>query len=443
MAMFENFPYTNFHELNLDWIIKVAKDFLDQYTHIQELIQNGEESITNLTESGEQAITEGETAIRELTAEELEALQEKADELEQILQNWFDEHIGYFNNRRIVACGDSYLMDYNYSWGDKLQAMLGLDETSFYKAGLSGGGFLSLPGATGDVGNGFLRGLMLKEGDIPNKDTITDVILCGGLNDSSYTPATFPTELFNTNVEAFISHARQIFPNAKIWIGYCGNAVDVLSSQLGTRTIDNRLYTIEKYSNIQSTTQVAINPDLWKVFTYSFSWFSSDYLHPNTLGMQGIATAIMAWITGSPFFIKHSNYTITRVGTSEVAGASPKSFNSYIDNGDLVVQLNDWYSENNYKGDFIGQPVSALSQGSILHFGNTSSGPIFNKDFTVPVTVAYGNFNGTQKYTSGQLIFETGTAWKLKIHTTESIASGTSIFIVGNNTIRIPAEYYV
>jgi len=28
MAVFEQFPYTNFHELNLDWIIKQMKDVL-------------------------------------------------------------------------------------------------------------------------------------------------------------------------------------------------------------------------------------------------------------------------------------------------------------------------------------------------------------------------------------------------------------------------------
>lgn len=62
------------HNLNLDWIIKIAKDFLDQYTHIQELITNGEESIQNLTTSG------------------LEQLQEKADALEALLQTWYEEH---------------------------------------------------------------------------------------------------------------------------------------------------------------------------------------------------------------------------------------------------------------------------------------------------------------------------------------------------------------
>lgn len=62
-AFGEGFPYTNFHELNMDWIVKIAKDFLDQYTNIQN------------------TITEG-----------LEGLDNKAQELETLLQEWYDTH---------------------------------------------------------------------------------------------------------------------------------------------------------------------------------------------------------------------------------------------------------------------------------------------------------------------------------------------------------------
>ena len=72
--MFQNFPYTDMHQLNLDWIIKIAKDFLDQYTHLQQLISDGETSLQNLT-------TEG-----------MQQLQEKADALEALLQEWYDSH---------------------------------------------------------------------------------------------------------------------------------------------------------------------------------------------------------------------------------------------------------------------------------------------------------------------------------------------------------------
>lgn len=70
----ENFPYTNFHDLNLDWIIKIAKDFLDQYTHIQEIIEQGEEGIQTLTDDS------------------LTALQDKKEELEGLLDQWYETH---------------------------------------------------------------------------------------------------------------------------------------------------------------------------------------------------------------------------------------------------------------------------------------------------------------------------------------------------------------
>ena len=34
MAIFDNFPYTNFHELNLDWVIKNVKTLMDKYENI-------------------------------------------------------------------------------------------------------------------------------------------------------------------------------------------------------------------------------------------------------------------------------------------------------------------------------------------------------------------------------------------------------------------------
>ena len=73
-AFGEGFPYTNFHDLNMDWIIKIAKDFLDQYTHIQQVIADGETSLQQLTDSG------------------LEALQNKKDELEALLDEWYNTH---------------------------------------------------------------------------------------------------------------------------------------------------------------------------------------------------------------------------------------------------------------------------------------------------------------------------------------------------------------
>ena len=87
-AFGEGFPYTNFHDLNMDWIIKIAKDFLDQYTHIQEIIEQGKTDIQDLTTSG------------------LEQLQEKADNLEELLQAWYNEHSEDIANQLADALAD-------------------------------------------------------------------------------------------------------------------------------------------------------------------------------------------------------------------------------------------------------------------------------------------------------------------------------------------------
>lgn len=87
-AFGEGFPYTNFHDLNMDCIIKIAKDFLDQYTHIQQIIEEGEISIQNLTTDG------------------LQQLQEKADALEALLQAWYNEHSEDIANQLADALDD-------------------------------------------------------------------------------------------------------------------------------------------------------------------------------------------------------------------------------------------------------------------------------------------------------------------------------------------------
>ena len=71
------FPYTNFHSMNLDWVIQVAKDFLDQYTNIQQTITDG-----------------------------LDALDAKKEELEALLQAWYDEHSEDIANQLASALED-------------------------------------------------------------------------------------------------------------------------------------------------------------------------------------------------------------------------------------------------------------------------------------------------------------------------------------------------
>ena len=47
MGLFENFPYTNFHELNLDWIIKTMKALDEKVDSIEDRIYNKSKEYTD------------------------------------------------------------------------------------------------------------------------------------------------------------------------------------------------------------------------------------------------------------------------------------------------------------------------------------------------------------------------------------------------------------
>lgn len=88
MALFENFPYSDMHQLNLDWIIKIAKDFLDQYTTIQQVISDGQTSLDNTITSG------------------ISQLDTKADEIETLLNEWYTTHSEDIANQLASALSD-------------------------------------------------------------------------------------------------------------------------------------------------------------------------------------------------------------------------------------------------------------------------------------------------------------------------------------------------
>ena len=85
MAMFENFPYTDMHNLNLDWIIKIAKDFLDQYTELENMIETGKTDLNTI-------ISDGQTSLDAKIADGIEAVNHQASICLDALQAWYNQH---------------------------------------------------------------------------------------------------------------------------------------------------------------------------------------------------------------------------------------------------------------------------------------------------------------------------------------------------------------
>lgn len=62
MGLFENFPYTNFHNLNLDWIIKVLKNAVAELEEIQTNLESVRETANTAKTTADSAATKAENA---------------------------------------------------------------------------------------------------------------------------------------------------------------------------------------------------------------------------------------------------------------------------------------------------------------------------------------------------------------------------------------------
>ena len=203
-----------------------------------------------------------------------------------------NNNLDILNNKKVVLVGDSYLQGYNgegsnvNSWGDYFIQFAKLSSSQYYKVVESGAGFCR----EGGNYRNFLEGL--EYANIPNKNTITDIIVCGGLNDYDYN-----YNQISEAIKNFSDYVNENFPNAKLYIGNIGNH-SVLSAQ-GTSKRKEIVDTILRaYQNCNSYGALYLN-DV-EYICHNYSYFSADKVHLNQNGYEELGKAIFnSWLTGS------------------------------------------------------------------------------------------------------------------------------------------------
>lgn len=208
--------------------------------------------------------------------------------------------------KRIIMISDSYGAhpSVNGSWEKIVENyMSGTDCYSYYAGSM---GFAH----AGDGGYVAETLLAAHENDIPNHNTITDIIFGLGVNDYNES-----VSAVNTALNDLITYVRTQYPHATIWFGFVSWSGAITFSQK-TRLIEHMRTMLDKcgsygckyINNVEYIMHDIRNQE-------------ADHVHPNATGAAFIAEAVLMSLRGATFHYKATlETTLTLTDGSPVAG---------------------------------------------------------------------------------------------------------------------------
>lgn len=360
--MFINrYPYTDTHELNLDWIIRKMKELkieFDEFKVVNNITFSGQWDITkqypawtivsdnNIGYVSQQPVPAGVVLsntdywveVIDYTAQ-IAGLQTRVVALEyndgvqdgeittiQNDINTLDTLTNRLANRKYLFVSDSY----GASIIPKLVAMLDLTSSDYVSLQVGGSGFG--PALTDPLNWQYI----IKNATVANKETFTDVVYIGGVNEIASTAADI-----SAHAASCYDYVHANYVNAKQWYfmdGYVG--------ALGTGTysiVDRTRVSIRVPQCIVDSERAFIIKEVWYPLTKAGN-MQGDNLHPTDDGAKAIAQLIASGLNGgTPYYsIPMSEVTVTSsVNTVSICqvgiGRVNSVINGYIRN--LTVNL--------------------------------------------------------------------------------------------------------
>lgn len=194
-------------------------------------------------------------------------------------------------DREFLICGDSY-NDESGEWGDIVKSNLDISSDKWHDMSQGGAGFVS---------NGQVLFIDQISGYTGNRNTITDIIVCGGANDSTNSIINdgWWTVLRN-NMIAFNDYVKENYPYATVSLGFIAGSLDWgEGGVVYGRTYKARELCRYYYENIASSLGWNVLHNVNLALCTNMTNISSDKLHPSSIGSYEIGNAItQAYLTG-------------------------------------------------------------------------------------------------------------------------------------------------
>lgn len=219
----------------------------------------------------------------------------------------------------MILIGDSYCEentdhDITKFFWQVLRDNLGLtQDVNFHANYQSGAGF----------GNqAFLAKLQELSSSITNKDDITEILVCGGWNDSDVSQSYGTDEAFNAGILAFNNYVKTNYPNAKVTIAHISWGDPNVSNNY--QTIYNQMpVSIRRYKQACDLYGWNyLNGTEYILHIYDSTYWESDGNHPSQNGQTLLGNNLTrAFTSGS--------IETYRVNSASIAGSGDMEYTNF------------------------------------------------------------------------------------------------------------------
>lgn len=281
---FSNFPYTDFHNLNLDWILETTKDLNTKWDDYYKQWNKWQQDVQNYIDNLDY--------IAAIDAY-LDGLK-NSGELSDIIDTWLTDY-------GLITIGDSYGEGYTPEgmvkpWCDILHETY-FSDAKFYVNKSSGGSGFGANTHFSELLTQAIATLTEKQ-----KKQVKYVVVAGGWNDQFIASSTV-----NSGIKDVINLMSQL-PNATLYIGWIATPIIGFTSVEKQKAYDAIKTLYETYWGKYKFLSGADSALRW------VGVMASDNIHPNATGQASIADMIYKAMGGYASWNRVGDFALDGTG---------------------------------------------------------------------------------------------------------------------------------